>query len=152
MAKILISFDHYFKTSGIEVTNQDSFESEILSGSAAIEYFGAADQSKFSIFVIGFSDEAAVASFEFLPNSMKKGGEFVVSINQDGSGLVAKAKGDFELKLRAGVAPALGDSPIFKVEGIAYMGGSYNGFMSRLVGQTEENNDVWMSINDVQIK
>lgn len=136
----------------MEVTNKESFESELLIGSSAIEYFNAAEKSNFSIFVIGFSDGETVASFEFLPSSMKKGGEFTVSINQDGSGLLAKAKGDFELKLRSGVTPALGNSPILKVEGIAYMGGSYRGFMSRLIGQTEENNEEWMLINDFQIK
>ena len=136
----------------MEVTNQESFKSELLTGSSAIEYFNAADKSQVSIFVIGFAAGEPAVSFEFLPSSLKKGGEFTVSIKTDGSGLLARARGDFELKLRSGVVPVLGDSPIVKVEGIAYMGGRYRGFMSRLTGQTWENTKDWIAIKDYKIK
>jgi hypothetical protein len=153
MAKLSIVLNNTFETSGMEITNDDTSMTEHLTGRSAIDYFSKADAGKFSIFVMAFIDGVdGAASFEFGPSSVKKGGEFSVAMKDDGSGLIVKAAGTFEVTLRAGVVPVLGTSPSLKIEGLAYLGGNYRGFMSRLSGQTEDNPGGWFVVNDFKIK
>lgn len=153
MATLEVKVNLSFETGPLIAHNEKTFREEELIGDAASKKFELVDPKMLALYVVALDPEegGAAVGFEFDVKSMKKGGEFVVNLKDDASGLTGLATGSFVLKLRAGVAPMLegyGDKIDFRLEGISYDGGAYNGFMARLAGQEEENFEEWLKIEE----
>jgi hypothetical protein len=154
MAKMTIKVNGKHKTSGLICHNHDECIEEVLSPEAAREYFAECDPAKLALYVVSYDKNNPYGSigFEFSQESLKKGGAFSVELKRDGTGLVADVSGEFTVKLRSGVEKNLAPNVVFKLQGICYKGGAWNGFMAYLDGQTEDNVADWVDVADVTIK
>ena len=154
MANLTIDINDTFKTGELIVHSKETFQNESLSGPRAVEYFSKCASEDFAMYVVAVNPTSGEAdvSFEFGLKSFKKGAVFELFLNDDNTGLVAKVEGKFAVKLRAGVEEGLPPGAIFKLQGFCYKGGSYRGFMSYLVDQTDDNVDSWFEIKNAVIK
>ena len=153
MPKMTLELDFVGKTEKFLITNKESFETEIICGDLAKKYYSKVDPAKLSLFMRTYdpNDEYSGISFEFPIKAAKKNSIFSIEPSDDYSGLKVTVKGTLELALRAGVKESITPSQKLKVQGIAYIGGSYKGFMSYLAGQSDENIGDWLEVVNYKV-
>ena len=132
MAKLTVKMGWLFETGPLVVRNHEILQDEKISGLKLEKMFTDADPSKF-----GFEVMAADVYFSFLRSTGKRRAIFEVKLNDDLLGLTGRVEGQFEVKLRAGVAHYLsnqGDGLDLRIRSITWNGGSWQGFSAYPVG------------------
>lgn len=154
MPKLVVELNESMQTSGFLTTNKETFEEETLTPASAKVYYANVDPAKLTLFVVSMNpdDENDGVSFEFPVSSAAKGTTFDISPKEDFSGLDVRVAGKLAVPLRSGVKEYLKPDRKLHVKGVAYMGGSYRGFMSYLTGQDESNQKSWLEVKNYQVK
>jgi hypothetical protein len=154
MAKLMVDLDESMETSGFLTTNKETFEEETLTPANAKSYYAKVDPAKLTLYVVAMNpdDENDGVSFEFPLSSAAKGTTFDISPKADFSGVDVRVAGKLAVPLRAGVKEYLKPEWKLRVKGIAYLGGSYRGFMSYLKGQDESNHATWLEVKSYAVK
>jgi hypothetical protein len=154
MAKLLVTLNESLETSGFLTTSKKTFEPETLTPTRAKAYYSKIDPAKLSLYLVAKNpeDENDGIGFEFPLSSAAKGAKFDISPKADFSGLDVRVDGTLAVTLRPGVKEYLKPTWKLRVQGVAYLGGSYRGFLSYLKGQDESNEASWMEVKSYQVK
>ena len=154
MAKLTVSLEQTFVTSGFLFNDEKTFEERLMTSAEVKKYFKSIDTDKLALYVVSFNpaDEYDSVGFEFPTSSVKKGGVFDAELLPDCSGMSVRINGQLEVTLRAGAKDYVTPARPLLVKGLSYRGGSYTGFMSYLNGQTEDNVASWDQIKTYSVK
>lgn len=130
MAKLSIKVSMTIDTGPLVVRNDAKSMNENINGKKLEAMLAGADQDKIG-FEVAAADDGCFMTFVFNRPSGKKGSAIEVAAKPDKSGLVGKIEGQFEVKLRSGVAPLLekyGKDLDLRVTSITLNDGSWSGF------------------------
>ena len=134
MPKLSVTLSVSFTTGSLFSHNGKTFKTDEIKAKKLLKVFSEADPEKFG-FELVTSNEGSQISFGFDRSNGKKGSMLALNPKADSTGLEVRIEGQFDLKLRAGVAPLLqkyGDKLDLRLRAATYNGGEWNGFSSYL--------------------
>jgi hypothetical protein len=130
MAKLGVKVSMVIDTGPLVVHNHEKSKEESIKGKNLETMLAEADPDKIG-FGVAAADEGCFVTFVFNRPCGKKGSVIEVAAKSDKSGLTGKIEGQFEVKLRSGVAPLLekyGKDLDLRVTSITLNDGSWSGF------------------------
>jgi hypothetical protein len=133
MPNLIVNFSNKINTGFLYSQNQ---KNRVSSGSKLLSIFSATSPETFGVEVVMVNDDHEI-TFVFDKSFSKKESALRVSALPDGSGLAAEISGEFEVRLRKGVAPILqkyGDKLDLRIRAITSNGGEWSGFISYVSG------------------
>jgi hypothetical protein len=133
MSYLIVNFSNKVITGSVYSQSEKDYENK---GSNLLDIFSKTRSETFGVEVVMVNDDHEI-TFVFDKGCAKKESMLKVIAIPDGSGLTAEVSGEFEVKLRKGVAPILqkyGDSLDLRIRAITSNGGEWNGFISYISG------------------
>lgn len=133
MSNLIVNFSNKIITGSLYSQNEKDYENN---GSKLLSIFSKTSSETFGVEVVMVNDDHEI-TFVFDKGYAKKESMLKVLAIPDGSGLVAEISGEFEVKLRKGVAPILqkyGDNLDLRIRAITSNGGEWSGFISYISG------------------
>lgn len=141
MAKLSIIITGQFKTNGFIYHDHKTNKSSMMTPNAVRKLFSTLDPNDLGLTVIGFDGEGPCEFNYSTTDQKKRGALFNVSLNADATGLDVELAGEWSVKLRAGADEQARKSQ-FYLEGFTYKGGSWRGFISRVEGLVDDQQQV----------
>ncbi len=138
MAKLSVVINAKFSTKGFIAHDHEKFVERNLTADEVKALFAEIDSNELGISLLGhIPGEQGLISIDLRKTQQKKrGGEFLVNLNPDASGLDVELAGEWVAKLRSG-AEKTAKLCDWYLQGVTYNGGSWRGFLSPLEGQVD---------------
>lgn len=152
MAKTEFTLNNTFESELLEVTK--NFKTKKLNAKESVAYFAKCPAEELQIQIVALDPELTETpvGFPIQQSDEKKGASTSITQNGDTGTLTGTIEGVFTLNLRAGVTSTLVPDTQYAIEGISFKGGSYNGFMAMVKGQSHEDLSNWPMIPPEQVK